>query len=269
MPLPNPKLPMSSAEFLQMEHRLGWKHEYVDGAALLTLQESAVASFELATANVGGLERPASGELRLIDDNDLGALIQLFEHAFDASPDFTGWSERIFRRHARDSVISFFGGETKRRAGGLGDRATSFVIADKSQLIAAVLTRTESEGPTLAPVMVHPAYQRRGLATSLLRATLSALHDVCVPTLWSHCYLANAASLAWHARNGFVEIPNSFTARHRWQHYECLARHYASCGQTDREQDLLAQAGMWQELAERLEADERRAWDIQAQSLLE
>jgi|GEM_PF-1564858 len=269
MPLPHPELPMSSNEFLQMEHRLGWKHEYVDGAARLTLQESAVVSFELVTVDVVEVERPASYRLRLIDDDDLGALIQLFEQAFDASPDFTGWPERIFRRHARDSIVSFFGGETKRRAGGAGYRAASFVITDKSQLIAAVLTRQESDGPTLAPIMVHPDHQRRGLATHLLHATLSALRDECVPMLRSHCYLANAASLAWHTHNGFIEIPNSVTARHRWEHYECLARHYAASGQAEREQHMLAQATEWQELAERLEVVERSAWGLRTQGLLE
>ena len=82
--------------------------------------------------------------------------------------------------------------------------------------------------------MVHPAQQRRGLATALLVRLLDALNAGRAETLYSQCHLGNAASLAWHEKNGFQEIPNYFAATHRWHHFAWLADRYEYLGQPDK-----------------------------------
>lgn len=56
MPRPHLVVPMSIEEFEHMEHRLGWKHEYWDGAAQLSTQETAVVSFQ-RPVGVSGVSR--------------------------------------------------------------------------------------------------------------------------------------------------------------------------------------------------------------------
>jgi hypothetical protein len=69
MPRPRLVLPMSVEEFEQMEHRLGWKHEYWGGAARLSTQETAIVAFQRPVAASGesrekmGLAPSGNGEI--------------------------------------------------------------------------------------------------------------------------------------------------------------------------------------------------------------
>ena len=245
-----------------MEHRLGWKHEYWDKAAQLSVQESAVAHFERAVSQPLPVtpQLPANYQLRGIQPDDADGLTELFELAFDDTDDFTGWPEDAFRRHARESVVSLFGGETRRHAGSTGRLSASFVIESESKLVAASFIRDDEQGPLLSPLMVHPAHQRRGLATSLLSASLRALQVDGLPTLFSACYLCNAASLKWHPQNGFVENVNSYAARHRAHHYEWLSLHHTARQQPEIAQQMHDLSEHWFGVTEKVEAEEFAAF---------
>ena len=249
---------MTIDEFHCMEHRLGWKHEYWDKAAQLSVQETAVAHFERAVSQPlpTSPPLPANYQLRAIQPDDADGLTELFERAFDDTDDFTGWPADAFRRHARDSVSSFFGETTRRHVGSAGRLSASFVIESESQLVAAAFVRNDREGPMLSPLMVDPAHQRRGLATSLLRSSLQALQADGLPTLFSACYLCNAASLKWHPQNGFVERDNSFAARHRAHHYEWLSLHHTARQQPEIAQQMHDLSEHWFGVTEKVEEEE-------------
>ncbi len=259
MPRPCPiVLPMTIDEFRRMEHRLGWKHEYWDGAARLSVQETAVASFQQnVTSPVGGRPTVGDGEqLRPVRDNDQGALVELFQRAFDDAIEFAGWPDDAYQRDARDSIASFFGNSTEgqRRPSGNGRTDASFVVTAGERLLAAVMVRSIRRGPILEPIMVLPAHQRRGLGSKLLAAALDALHSAGEATLFTRCHLGNAASLAWHERNGFEEIPSYFAATHRWRHFGWLVEHYEDTGDLQRAADMRTLCEHWKVVVEKLEA---------------
>jgi hypothetical protein len=56
----------------------------------------------------------------------------------------------------------------------------------------------------------------------------------------------------WHLRNGFVELPNYFTARHRSNHYSLLYERYRSRQQLEQAAEMLRLAEHWAEVAERI-----------------
>ncbi|MFM9961110.1 MAG: N-acetyltransferase family protein [Planctomycetaceae bacterium] len=262
MPRPRPVLPMSIDEFEHMEHRLGWKHEYWDGAAQLSTQQTAVASFQRSIDTVPLTRMPLRDDeqLRLIQADDESALVELFVLTFDEAVEYAGWPDHIYRRDARDSLASFFGKTTEQRYYGseLGRPDASFVITSGEQPLAAVLVRTIRRGPILQPIMVHPAHQRRGLGTGLLSAALEALNAANETTLFSRCQLGNAASLAWHEKHGFEEIPNYFAATHRWRHFAWLSEHYTFRQQPDNAAKMQQLAEHWEGIAKRLEESNDR-----------
>lgn len=261
MPRPHPVLPMTMDEFEHMAHRLGWKHEYWDGAAQLSTQESAVASFQ-RSVDVN-LARPSSldGEqVRPVRIEDEAGLVELFVLAFDDAVEYAGWPDRLYRRDARDSIASLFGLPTKQRPhrANNGRLDASFVITGGERILAAVLIRSIGRGPILEPIMVHPAHQRRGLGTVLLSATLDALRMGGESTLFSRCQLGNEASLAWHEKQGFEEIPNYFAATHRWRHFAWLAEHYQFHHQPDQAAEMQRLAEHWHAIAKKLEESNDR-----------
>jgi GNAT superfamily N-acetyltransferase len=186
--------------------------------------------------------------------------MELFVVAFDRAVEFAGWPDDSYRRHARDSIASFFGkpAETRHGKPKPARPEASFVIVSGGQCLAAVLVRSTRRGPILEPIMVHPAHHRRGLATILLSATLESLHAAGVTTIFSRCHLGNAASLAWHEKNGFQEIPNHFAATHRWHHFACLAEHFDHMQQHDKAAQMQQLADDWEAVVQKIdESDER------------
>lgn len=251
-------LPMSIDEFHHMEPWLGWKHEYWDGAARLSVQETAVVSFQ---RTIGPLtDSPpllcAGEQLRLVRPDDSDSLVKLFMSAFDDAIDYAGYPDDAYRREAEDNIASFFGNPTsgRRQRSNGGRLGASFTVVSSKQLVAAVLVRSIRRGPILEPIMVHPEHQRRGLGHSLLSATFQALQASGESALFSRCHLGNAASLAWHAKHGFEEIPDYFSATHRWRHFSRLADHCNHVGQSDRAEEMQTIADHWQAVVNRLEA---------------
>lgn len=261
MPLPRPVLPMSIDEFKHMEHRLGWKHEYWNGAAQLSTQESALTSFQRAIAPIATPVRLAADEqLRIVRPDDEPALIELFITAFDEAVEYAGWPDDIYRRDAEESVGAFFGkpGRHGHRDSNPARPDASFVIATPAELRAAVLVRSIRRGPILEPIMVHPAHQRRSLATAVLIAAVNALHSVGDSILYSRCQLGNAASLAWHEQNGFQEIPNYFAANHRCHHFVWLAEHFDDIQQPDKAAEMRKLAEHWEAVVQKFEDSPER-----------
>jgi RimJ/RimL family protein N-acetyltransferase len=256
MPLERPVLPMSVEEFHAMEHRLGWKHEYWDGAAQLSCQPTAVASLrlELPTETPRLTKLGVGYNLRTVTVADAPELVELFVTAFDTAVEYAGWPQEDYVRDAHRSIDSFFDFPTDkklRRAKGLLDH--SFVARDGGLLVAAILVRQIEPGPIVEPVMVEPAHQRRGLGSALLAATIDSLQNAGTNVLVSRCHLGNAASMAWHLRNGFRELSNYFTAGHRAMHFHWLTEHYETRQQPEQAAEMRRLAEHWDDLADTLE----------------
>jgi len=253
---------MSIEDFEHMEHRLGWKHEYWDGAARLSTQETAVVSLQRPVDASDVSHPPVRGgeRLRPVRVEDEPGLAELFILAFDDAVEFAGWPEDIYRQHAQDTVASFFGKPAQRRhhSGTPGRRDTSFLVTCGEQLLAAVLIRSIRRGSILEPIMVHPAHQRRGLATALLSASSQALNTCGATTLYSRCHLGNAASLAWHEKNGFQELPSYFAAVHRWRHFAWLTNHFEHTRQPDQAARMRQRAQHWEAVVQELEESNDR-----------
>ena len=255
---------MTIDEYHCMEHRLGWKHEYWDGAAQLSTQETAVAPFQRpVTPFTAPIPLAADEQLRLIHPDDEPALIELFVTTFDDAVEYAGWPDDAYRREARDNIGSFFG-KPRRHRSDQADPAraeASFVIVTPTQLLAAVLVRSIRRGPILQPIMVHPAHHRRGLASALLSAVLESLLASGEATLFSRCQLGNAASLAWHERNGFQEIPDYYAATHRWRHFDWLADYFDHAQQPDQAAEMRQLAEHWKTVVKTIEEKEGR-WSM-------
>jgi predicted N-acetyltransferase YhbS len=244
---------MSIDEFHAMEHRLGWKHEYWEGAARLSCQPTAVASLrlELLTKTPTLPEVREGYNLRTVTIADAPELVELFVNAFDSAVEYAGWDQGHYLRDAHRSVDSFFDCSTeKKRRLATGLPEHSFVAHDSGSLVAAILVRQIEPGPIVEPVMVEPAHQRRGLGSALLAATISSLTNAGANVLVSRCHLGNAASMDWHLRNGFSELPSYFTATHRATHFRWLAEHYRSRQQPEQAAEMLRLAEHWADVAE-------------------
>jgi GNAT superfamily N-acetyltransferase len=262
MPRPHVVIRMSIEAFGRLEHRLGWKHEYWDGAARLSPQETAVVAFQRPAGGptAFGQILPKSWSLRAVRADDERALADLFIEAFDDAVEYVGWPDDTYQLNARDILASFFGKPTRRAHHDRppGRPEVSYACVFGEQVLGAALIRSIRQGPVLEPIMVHPTHQRQGLATVLLSASLAALSQRGVTTLYSRCHLGNAAGLAWHEKNGFQEIPNYFAATHRWRHYAGLAEHFEDAGQPDRASDMRKLAQQWEAILQQFEQSKDR-----------
>jgi GNAT superfamily N-acetyltransferase len=252
-------LPMSFEAYERMEQRLGWKHEYWDGAARLSPQESAVGTFRrrLDSALVSHWSRHAHECVRVAHPDDAPALVELFLHAFDDAVEFAGWPERHYHRNAHETVASFFGGPDARQIARPGRRESSFVVASNDRLLAALLVRSSGSGPIVEPVMVHSAHRRHGLASALLAVSIEALRNDGETVLLSRCHLGNPPGLGWHEASGFEEVPSYFSATHRWHHQTRLAGYFEITQQPDKAARAREMAEQWKAIAEQLSTSDQ------------
>jgi predicted N-acetyltransferase YhbS len=237
---------MTLTEFDALPHRLGWKHEYWDGAARLSPEESAIAEFRRPITTPVKSTYSNNWIVRPIQRDDSAALIELFLRAFESADEFAGYSESSFRSRAAESVARFFARDMSTATTHashetrLSDwKEVSFVVEDAQQLIGAALIREVRLGPILEPIMIAPAYQRRGVGSALLATTLNKLRVMAsqdkapLEYLYSRCHLSNPHSLAWHTIMGFEEMPNLPATQHRWLHHMQQARSLRLQGQID------------------------------------
>lgn len=135
------------------------------------------------------------------------------------------------------------------------------VAVDQQRIVGGCMIGRGKVGPVLQPIFVTPSHQRRGIATELFLNSVKELVELVelmensVTCIHSRCNLGNEASLAWHLKCGFTEIPNRWTAGHRANIYR----------QETERQELLQLptapamrelANYWAQQRERLEEDD-------------
>lgn len=220
------KVPRSERD--RIPHRLGWKNEYYDGYVHITPAHTAIVSLCLELkpqeqdARRGVFLRPPKPE-------DEIPLIRLFQICFKRSVEYAGYPHRALRKEAAHSIHGFF--ERDR----IGWPSASRVVEWEGKVIAAALIVAGNASPVLQPLFVHPKYQYQGWGTTVMQAVVNRLLEIGCVRLYSRCHLGNAPSLKWHAKFGFVELPDVWVAAHRARHYQYEAERHTRLGDLPEE----------------------------------
>lgn len=236
-------------EFERLPKWLGWKYELVDGRVYLEPRHLSVCVTMPVAARQARLVLP----LRPPAAADADALTDCFFEAFVRTSEYYGWREEMVRKEAAQSISSHFAG--KRGCPHPCTRIAMRPDGEGPEAAAAALFVHAPEAARLDLLFIHPVWQRRGLATSLLHEALQCLTEMGVTTLESEYHVANEPSAAWHARMGFVEEPDLSVARARRYWHRNEAWRLAELGLGEREALLYheRERDRWAEVAERLE----------------
>src|SRR5262249_49522566 len=133
--------------------------------------------------------------------------------AFARTPEYAGYPWRMFKEAAAKYFARFFGNVR-------GTWSVVSVVAQyRGELIGAALVKQRQSGALLDCLFVAPEQARQGWATAMMVQVVQNLSALGERSLLSHVHLANEASLAWHLRFGFREIPDLWIAEHRWRTY--------------------------------------------------
>ena len=206
---------MTWDEFLVYPRKFGWKYEYFDGALYLSPAWTAVATFRLTPNELLNREvntcvrlKPAAS-IRSLQQQDVDSLLALFCECFDNSIEYAGSGPEDLMKYAHRTLDRFFGQSSAPYL----NRCRVAVL--NGSIVGCSMIANSEHGAILQPIFVAPGVQRQGIATQLLVSSTKTLTDHGIAELRSQCNLGNEASMAWHTRCGFTEIPSHFPAGHR------------------------------------------------------
>ncbi len=244
-------IPMSSDEFHTMPWKLGWKHEYWDGAAHISPSHTAIATVKVTVGP--RLVKPPC-PLRPVTVEDILLLQPAYLDAFTDTIDHCDYTvEQIVEAAARN-LQSYFAG--KRGAPlAVSQIALAPDQAEPTAIGVANVVEKGNGAAFLDLLFVAPAWQGRGVATALVGAILNELHARQKPTLTSRYMLGNAASRAWHQRFGFTEEVDLFLIRHYYYHAQHEWERHEALGDLDeaRLNKLAEQRDRWGQLLDEVE----------------
>lgn len=212
------QIPMSLEEYHRLPRKLGWMYDYESGRAIIGPADVFVnVRRSLAKPLPAGAASPLGG-LRLcrIETEQAFALEALFFEAFRPTAETVGLEEEDVRAEATFSMILY-------ASGALGAPLTcSRVLVDGQEPVAALLVVDSEAGPRIQLLMVHPRFQRRGLATVLFGEACAALARHGVREIRSRYLLANEPARRWCRKVGFEERPERAAVEHHrhFYHYE-------------------------------------------------
>ena len=210
-------------------HRLGWKNEYYEGWVHITPAHTAIVSLCLElTPQVEDAKRTAF--IRPPQPDDEIPLIRLFQMAFKRSVEYAGYPHRALRKEAATSMHAFFVRDR------IGWPSASRVVECDGKVIAGALIVAGNASPVVQPLFVHPKHQHQGWGTTVMKAVVNRLLDIGCVRLYSRCHLGNAPSLKWHAKFGFVELPDVWIAAHRARHFQYEAERHTRLGDLPEEE---------------------------------
>ncbi|MGH9836140.1 MAG: GNAT family N-acetyltransferase [Blastocatellia bacterium] len=244
-------IPMTVEEYHLLPFEPGWKCEYWDGQAHYTPRYHAV----VATVAVTPREVNSGCLLRQPVEPDIERLEPVYVAAFRQTIEYFGYSREQVAQAARRDLTGYFAAKH-----GEPNPASCVAVVpgsnpdDESLAGLAMITSTEN-GPLLYLLFVAPEWQRGGLATAMVAATINELHHQGEKTLTSKYHIGNEASLAWHQRFGFVEEPDLRRARLYQQHFghELWRREKIGDLTAEERERLVAENARWKAEVERLE----------------
>lgn len=209
------RIPMSLEEYHLLPRKLGWTYDYEGGRAIVGPAEVLVDLARPVRMPVPAV--PIDDfRCRTLEAEHVFALEKLYFDAFRPTPEATGLDDGDILAEASFSMILY-------ASGALGaPLRCSRVVSDGNEPVAALLVAETSAGPRMQVVMVHPHFQRRGLATALLGDVCATLESYGAEEILSRCLLANEPARRWYRKMGFVERPDRKAVDHfrKFYHYE-------------------------------------------------
>ncbi|MCY7347987.1 MAG: GNAT family N-acetyltransferase [Pyrinomonadaceae bacterium] len=245
------KVPMTVDEFELAEYPFGWKDEYCDGFAYYTPRDHGV----LMKISVESRVVENSVEIKPASETTIEKLVKLFYESFVDSVEFCNLSKKRIKERAAENVEDYFEG---RRGIPVSELSRIAVTPDNKQnLIGACLVSKYKYGYKNEIIFVSPAFQKRGVGTSLAANLLNELHEIGEKVLWSEHHICNIQSERWHKKFGFEEVTDIMTAKFRRNFY----RHEVWRGEqltiTEKINELKSNLSKAETEVERLEAIEK------------
>lgn len=192
----------------------GFKYEYANGKADISIQESAApvvcARPSMIAGAVTDSSAPEDIDLQMAEAASLRELKALWLDAFIRTPDYYGYGVEDLERSALKTLNPLFEGESP-------DLHSASVIAEwKEEPVGMLLINESRPRPLIEAIGVRPDVQYRGVGSAMVERTALRLQEGGENVLCSGYLLANAKSASWHAAVGFVEIPDWLTTQHRF-----------------------------------------------------
>jgi GNAT superfamily N-acetyltransferase len=241
--MPVVHLPITIEQFHQLPRHPAYKYEYLQGQACLTPRPKFYHAV-LDLRQVGpATPAPAGITLRLLADDDMTALHDLFCGAFERQQPYAGLESAVRLQAAQQSLAKTCSGTDGPRI-----RQASFVAVeqDRPPVGAIFITLLPDADPAdwdsfrwqeappencvelrlgrphITWVFVNPWSAGYGIGTALLGAAAAALRGLGYQQLASTFMLGNESSMLWHWRNGFAlqSYPGS---RRQWMKLRTLA----------------------------------------------
>jgi GNAT superfamily N-acetyltransferase len=195
------RIPMSIDEFHALPRHYAWKHEYWDGTAHIRPRELAVvAALPLHNLPEPSRTLPAGLVPASLTNTTPEALAHLYRAAFGDTPDLCDYVGEILEREIQRWLTQDIA-----RA-----HPASLILCPKRHprsVAALLLVKKTASGFLLDTLAVRPRYQRRGVATYLLRHVIPPLLAEGATELLTTYHPANEPSVAWHTQQGFVPLP--------------------------------------------------------------
>lgn len=211
-------LAMTIDEFHLMAREPGWKYEYWSGQAHISPAHRTVST----SLDIEPRSCRSPCRIRPAESSYEPAMVAAFVEAFRDTIDFCDCEETRIVDSAGDNVIGFFAGERGRP---LPASRLALVahpgVEQESVVGAALVAEMKDQSVRLDLLFVTPEWQRMGVATALVSATIDHLYKGGHRTLKSRYNLGNEESRAWHRAFGFVDDSDLLLA----ESYFRLAEH--------------------------------------------
>jgi len=209
--------PMSPEGFHDLRHVPGYKYEYFNGQADISVQLSAsptVASTpDRLLSRVDHDTTPNGFTVKPASEASVERLEELWGQAFLHTPDYYGYSIQSIQEDAHETLRTLFEESPPAL------HPASAAVWRDGTLVGALLVTTAKTRPCIEALFLRRHERRRGLASAMLRMAAEHLQNEGDAVLCSGFLLANAGSASWHASVGFVELPDWLTQNHR---YRCV-----------------------------------------------
>jgi GNAT superfamily N-acetyltransferase len=201
--------------FHRLDRQPGFKYEYVDGRAQISVHESASAVVVTRPSILRGrcetASLPRDTVLQLASDIEAEEIAAAWFDAFHDTADYHGYPIEAIREDIQSECDRLY-------PMGDGDlHPASVVTRRKSAVVGALLVTRRWARPFIATVFVDRTVRRQGVASVMADRVAQEMVSRGDQVIGSNYLLANRGSGAWHAAMGFVEIPSWILVQHRYQ----------------------------------------------------
>lgn len=242
------------AEFELMPQPFGWKVEYYNDKAHFTPRETAIR----AKLDIAPDVKTTIYGLQPIDAAYKPQMIEAFYQAFLDSVEFCDWTKKDIRKHADKNINNYF-------AGVRGQPLAQSVMAiePKTQQVIglALFLIHRKKHYELDLLLVHPKYQRQGLASAMVSHVMLQLHEMGITELYSFYHVCNELSQNWHQKFGFKEEFTASFVRLKYAWYRDEVWRQEKLDLTEGLPELIKERDYWHEQLQSEDLRQDFWWD--------